>query len=244
MMRAGHKRALFGVSVVLGFMLSLEFYIDRTPTQSPYTSYYESSQQLTDALNESSVLGKTLSRGQHQLQALGEATRHTVLGVRLLQQELNALKAAAGLSVVKGPGIAIKINYDPNLPVIPGLRYVDEATQLQMVVNLLDASGAKSIAINDQRLVTTSTIRSVNGLNAQVGPFSGVLQVNGVPIQAPYILMAVGSAQSMVNALNVEGIAAQFNILEQSFHVTQINAVTLPAYTGVLPGRYAMEVGL
>lgn len=240
------QRALFGVSIILGFMLSLEAHVDRSGPATGYTSYLELSDELTSALAQTPGLRTALLRARQEQTALAATASHARTGLSLLRAEALRLDRAAGLTSVQGQGVVITINFDPYLPVIPGLRYVDEATQLQMLVNYLLASGAQAISINGQRLVTTSSIRSVNGLNEAPGPFSGVLQVNQVPAQAPYRITVIGPVGAIENMLAVEDLAGQFQLLDQSFVLqahTGPNALTVPAYTGVLPGANSTEVG-
>ncbi len=232
--------------LVIGLMLGLEAHIDHTVSSKSMGSYLAQSQDLTAAMQLSPKLQKRLARDEKQLQALEATASNVSHGLSMMRQELVTLQKNAGLTPLQGPGIVITINYDPNLPVIPSLRYVDEAQQLQMVINLLAASGAKGFAINSQRLVTTTSIRSVNGLSAPAGPFSGTVQVGGVPIQAPYTILVVGPVQSMNNMLQVEAIDQQFAILDQSFIVKAFgrpNGVSLPTYDGPLPFSYITEVG-
>ncbi len=234
------------VTLVLGLMLGLETHIDHTTSSNSMGSYLAQSQALTTAMQLSPKLQRRLAQDEKQLQALQATASNVSHGLAMMRQELVSLQKSAGLTSLQGPGLVITINYDPNLPVIPSLRYVDEAQQLQMVINLLAASGAKGFAINGQRLVTTTAIRSVNGLSAPAGPFSGTVQVGGVPIQAPYTIRVVGPVQSLNNMLQVEAIAQQFAILDQSFIVhayRQYNGVSLPAYDGALPFSYITEVG-
>ncbi len=234
------------VTVILGLMLGLETHIDHSVPGKAMGSYLAQSQALTSALQVSPKLQKRLTRDEQQLHALQAAAANESHGLSMMKQELAALQTSAGLSPLSGPGLAITINYDPNLPVIPSLRYVDEAQQLQMVINLLSASHAAGFSINGLRIVTTTSIRSVNGLSAPAGPFSGTVQIGGVPVQAPYTISVIGPVQSMTSMLQVEAIAQQFNLLDQSFTVTkftQKNGVHLPAYNGPLPYRYVTEVG-
>ena len=171
--------AIFFVSIMLGIMIGLEFHIDRSSPASIYTSYLAASNSLTTALDDSAKLNKLLTSVKNEYQTLNNATKLHNHGVQDLKKELMILEKEAGLTPVAGEGVSITINYDPNLPLIPGLTYVDEAVQLQMVINDLQSVGATAIAINNDRLITTSSIRSVNGLTTKSGPFTGVVQVNG-----------------------------------------------------------------
>ena len=239
--------AIFFVSIMLGIMIGLEFHIDRSSPASIFTSYLAASNSLTTALGNSAKLNKLLSSVKNEYQTLDNATTLHNHGVHDLKKELMILEKEAGLTPVAGEGVSITINYDPNLPLIPGLTYVDEAVQLQMVINELQSVGATAIAINNERLITTSSIRSVNGLTTKSGPFTGVVQVNGEPVAAPYVISVIGPISTINNLIVAEGLKDQFAILDQSFRVKTYRSpdlLHLPAYTGVLPGQYSTEVGM
>lgn len=239
--------AIFLVSVLLGVMIGLEFHIDRSSPASVFTSYLAASNSLTTALDNSAKLNKLLISVKKEYETLDSATKLHNHGVQDLQKELLILEKEAGLTPAAGEGISITINYDPNLPLIPGLTYVDEAVQLQMVINELQSVGATAISINNERLITTSSIRSVNGLTTRSGPFTGVVQVNGEPVAAPYVIKVIGSIASINNLIVAEGLKDQFAILDQSFKVKIYRSpdfLRLPAYTGTLPGQYSTEVGM
>jgi uncharacterized protein YlxW (UPF0749 family) len=239
--------SIFLVSILFGAMIGLEFHIDRSSPASVYTSYLAASNSLTTAMNNSAKLNKLLTSVRNEYQTLYRATQLHNNGLNDLKKELIILQKQAGLTPSVGEGISITINYDPNLPMIPGLTFVDEAVQLQMVINDLQSVGATAIAINNERLITTSSIRSVNGLTTRSGPFSGVVQVNGEPIAAPYVIDVIGSIPPIMNLIAAEGLKDQFSILDQLFQVKVYHAPSLlhiPAYTGVLPGQYSTEVGM
>lgn len=246
-MRKYYSVAMMSVSLLLGLMIGLEFHIDRSSPAVAYTSYLAATDDLSSALQTSAHLNRMLKNVGAQYQTLVAASQIHSHGMQNLQEELKNLEQQAGLTPRVGEGISITINYDPDLPVLPGLVYVNEAQQLQMVVNDLESVGAVAIAINGERLVTTSSIRSVSGLAAGSGPFAGVVQVNGDPVAAPYVIQAVGPVNAMTNLLTAEGLKGQFAILDQSFTVQVFHRprlLTVPAYTGVLPGKYSVEVGM
>ncbi len=239
--------AVLGVTATLGILLGLDIHVNRNSQESTYTSYLAATQALSGALAKSTHLQSELTAAVKQKQALMEASSHDTKGQTALIAELRRLDYLAGLTSLVGSGITVTINYDPALPVIPGLRYVNEATQIQMLVNYLQAAGATGIAINGQRLVTTSSIRTILSMNDVAGPFSGILEINGLPVEAPYVLSVVGPVSNLVNMLNAEALGQQFNILDQSFAVQQFtgkNGVSLPPYTGTLPNHVAKEGGI
>ncbi len=243
-MKPFERAGLVAAAAVVGLAIGLEAHVGKN-TAGAYGSYLSDTSALTRQVALTPRLERQWSQVQREWTALHDASTHALHGLGMLQAEVRRSNAAAGLTPKKGAGIAIRIAFDPRLPVIRGLRYVDEAVQLQMLVNWLQAAGASAVAINGQRLVTVSSIRSVGGLTATIGPFAGIVQVNEVPVRAPYVIEALGSVQAMANILQVEGLAQQFNILDQSFQIRRYSAahpLEIPAYRGALPGQYAREV--
>ncbi len=243
-MKRREYAGLVAAAAVVGVMIGLEAHVNKN-TASAYGSYVSASSALTFQVAQTPRLVMQLDQVRREWTALHDAATNALHGLHMLRAEVGRSDAAAGLTTEKGAGITVTVAFDPHLPLIRGLRYVDEAVQLQMLVNWLQAAGARALAVSGQRLVTTSSIRTVGGLTSSVGPFSGVVQVNEVPVKAPYVISALGSAQAMMNILQVEDLAQQFNILDQSFQVRRYSAghpLVIPAYRGALPGKYAREV--
>jgi uncharacterized protein YlxW (UPF0749 family) len=70
------------------------------------------------------------------------------------------------------------------------------------------------------------------------------LQVNTVPVAQPYIIRAVGDVTHMQAELTLKDWQANFNIMQEDFIVTAYpgpKGVTVPAYNGPLPGKWAKE---
>ena len=239
--------SVWAVSVCLGAMIGLEAHVGRRDVSAnAYEAYLAAAAGLARQSAETKILQRELARTGAQWRALRAASTHAASGLRLLRAQARRLDAEAGLTPRAGNGIEITLAFDPRLPRIPGLQYVDEAEQLQMLVNWLQAGGAQAVAIGGQRLVTTSSIRTVGGLTASEGPFAGVVQVNQVPVAAPYVIRAIGPPAALADILVVEGLPGQFRILDQSFRLRRFagaHRLRVPAYTGELPGAYAREAG-
>lgn len=99
-------------------------------------------------------------------------------------------RAGAGVAM-SGPGVVLSLEDSVPLPSSPG---VDEGTvnrvtdgDLQRAVNGLWAAGAEAIAVNGQRLSTTSAIRTAG---------SAVL-VDFRPLSPPYEITALGDPETL-----------------------------------------------
>ena len=97
---------------------------------------------------------------------------------------LRELSALSGISEVSGPGVVVTIDDAPDAA--PGSlnRVLDR--DIQSIVNELWRLGAVGVAVNEQRLTQATAIR---------GAGEAIL-VNYHPLNRPYVISAVGAADS------------------------------------------------
>lgn len=152
-----------------------------------------------------------------------------------LQKQLKDARIAAGLTPVIGKGIIITIDDnkeglktnptdDPN-------KYIVHYEHILNIVSELRVGNAEAIAINGQRLITTSEIRCVGN----------VILINTTRIAPPFEIMAIGSPKHLA------GIAAsgELDIMQSlNYPVTlqEADEVIIPAYKSGLQFRYATPV--
>jgi len=162
---------------------------------------------------------------------------------KLLYDDLRKANVLAGLVAVRGPGIVVTLRDAKERPSRPDDLTPEAYTELmrdfiihdsdiQAVVNELRAAGAEAIAINDQRVVATTAIRCV-------GP---VVVVNNSPTNgSPVRIQAVGDPDTLQSAMAIaNGIADQYKPIDPSmFSMDKVKDMTLPAYAGATPLRYA-----
>lgn len=236
--------SLTGISAVLGFMLTVQISSRPRSSAESLSSYLDLRTQVQEQLEENRVLQEEVAKQNALLlQYQNSAGQATELR-KALQQDAKSVEAAAGTTSVSGPGITIKIQPDPSLPYDPKYAGAFEQAadqELAEIVNWLFANGAQAISINGQRLVTTSSIRLVGGLD----PSTNVLQVNTNPITSPYVITAMGDIDKMQAILTVNNVKDDLNLMQEDCVITAhpgSKGVTVPAYTGPLPGHWAKEV--
>lgn len=138
-----------------------------------------------------------------------------------IASELNKLRVLAGLTKVRGPGIIVWLTDSPKsrLPEDPSSGIVHD-TDLLVLVNELRNAGAEAIAINDQRVVSTTAIRCVGNL----------ITVNGVNISPPYEVSAIGDPKKLKEALTMPGgIFEQLTTLGIPVKIYQRQDVIIPS---------------
>ncbi len=234
--------SLTGISAVLGFVLTVQITSRLSNDSVEGTSYIDLRTQIAEQSQEHQILERDISKETAQLAEFEAAQGSKSSLQEVLQKDAQTIADEAGLRPVIGPGLTVTIKDDPNLPYDPQFSgsFAKESDQwIALIVNNLFANGATAIDINEQRLVTTSSIRlvSVNGL--------GGLQINTHPIVMPYVITATGSIQNMTAALTVAKIQEQLNLMSEDCIIKPYprpNGVTVPGYTGPLPGVWAKEV--
>jgi uncharacterized protein YlxW (UPF0749 family) len=161
---------------------------------------------------------------------------------KLLSDDLQKANVLAGLVAVSGPGVVVTLRDSKNPPPKPAdmshESYLEIAkyyqihdADIQMVINELRAAGAEAIAVNDQRVVATTAVRCV-------GP---VVMVNNTQTQgSPVRVSAIGDPDTLNSALTMtNGVRDTFVNDPSMFSLDKVKSLTLPAFAGATPLRYA-----
>jgi len=153
-----------------------------------------------------------------------------------LATEIGTLRTAAGLTPVRGPGVAVTFT-DSRRPLRPGedpnlvlIHYSD----LRAVVNMLWAAGAEAVAVNDERIITTTGLSCVGT----------TILCNTRRMAPPYRVVAVGNPAALVAATQARGgILDQLRAFEFPVTVTTGTDLAVPAYSGGFVYRHAKPAG-
>ncbi len=171
------------------------------------------------------------SIAERQEQAVAE--KATLAGINeVLEQQ----KIAAGVVPLKGPGLRVVLD-DSAIKSIPAgddpAFYIVHEFQLRDVVNLLWSAGAEAIAVNGERLVSTTSIYCVGS----------TILVNNTRLSAPYTVDAIGDPQALEEALNnpnnLKSLKTRVKVYGVQFRSMRQREITIPAFSGSLVIRYA-----
>ena len=175
-----------------------------------------------------------------EIQLEKERTNSTQNNTELEQLE-NTIKEGnkiLGLSEVTGHGLIITVDdnnkiplneilYDPNLLIV-------HDTDLINIVNELKNAGAEAISINDQRIVTTSSIECDGN----------VIKINGQKVGAPFEIKAIGFPEALINVDRFGGYIQnlrEWRALDVTVTKVDKEKITIPKYTGVIKFEYAIS---
>jgi uncharacterized protein YlxW (UPF0749 family) len=148
--------------------------------------------------------------------------------LQVLEVELNRQQLLAGLLPVEGPGIIVTLD-DSSVQIPLGAdpnAYIIHEYDLRDIVNLLWMAGSEAIAINDERLVSTSSVYCVGS----------TVMVNNTRLSPPYLLQAIGNPRVqqdyLRNPSHLKDLKEKQRLYGLRFEVKDTAQLTLPAYSG------------
>lgn len=228
---------IFIAALVLGLLISLNFHFDGSAAGVVMTA-----QQYQEAYITRDKLQKEIStlRSSYydNLSKLNEYRDEDSTISKVLQDvaiELERNNLILGTSDVVGEGIRIKIEDASNDfsgtidPEYINSRIIHD-DDILIIMKILRNAGAKAIAINGLRVISTSEFICA-------GAF---IMVDGAKHPAPYYIDVIGSRESLLHYINKE--ENYFKVLrdlrEIRVSVTETSELKLPAYIGSIEYKY------
>lgn len=182
--------------------------------------------------------GEELARELDAVQAqVADAQDEAGRGLPLLSAQVAEAETLAGVTPLEGPGVVVTL-------ADAGERCTSDAAEdcrildsdVQSAVNTLHGAGAEAVAVNGERVIATTAIRSAG---------STVL-VNYRVQTGPYVVEAVGDAAALERGVTQSAFGSDFRIWTREyglgFEVARAEELTLPAYRGGV-GLRSAEVG-
>ena len=169
-----------------------------------------------------------------ELRAELAAAEATVTAPPGLRASVAEAEEQAGLTRVVGPGL--RVRFDDADSSCPGAQQQDcriQDTDLQLAVNTLFGLGAEAIAINGERVIATSAIRSAGR----------AVLVNYRVLTPPYVVEAVGDADQLARDFPATTLATDFQVWTSTYGLgfawEEADELELPAYGGSVRFRSA-----
>jgi len=246
------KRASMLVAALLvGVVVSLQW---PGSTAQPGDASDQVLQTIRQLEFEQAELKRTVGLLREELDARQREMGASTELLEDLHSELIAQKVRAGLTDAGGPGVQIVLDdshraLGPSRPLgrtwdLTGPEYVGSSEgrtsdylihdyDLRDVVSVLWMAGAEAIAINDERIVSGSSIYCVG---------STVL-VNDTRLSPPYQVSAIGDPRRLLDYIENPGYLSELKVRRARAGVRlealPVESVAVPAYRGSLPLRYA-----
>lgn len=184
---------------------------------------------MTDLVRAEEERAEELSAAVSQLTAEVDAlTAETAVEDPNEAERLETLRAAAGLTQVAGPGITVTLDDAP----IPDDGtddldlYLVHQQDLEGVINALWAGGAEAMMVEDQRIVSTSSVKCI-------GP---VLYLQQRVYAPPYTVSAIGDPDELLAALDASGAVQDYlyyvDLIGLGYAADVEDEILMPGYDG------------
>lgn len=222
-------------AMLLGIVMTLQF---RTQAQAGFPMFSQRSDMIKMVHELETQRNKLEAELADKKRSLEEFERSAVNGGEMataIRNQLESVRTEAGYTDVSGPGIIVEMADSPKRPAPKDdpFYFIVHDVDLSTLVNELWASGAEAIAINDQRIVTTTSIRCV-------GP---TVLVNSVRMASPYKVSAIGPAKDMDGALRTPGGFMDYmtpaTMQGVKVKISSFDKLVLPSFKGSMILRYA-----
>jgi uncharacterized protein YlxW (UPF0749 family) len=153
-----------------------------------------------------------------------------------LTERLAVAEEAAGLTDLVGPGLRVTLTDAPADVKPAGVSddaLVVHQQDIQAVVNALWAGGAEAMTIQGQRVISTTGIKCVGN----------TVVLHGVPYAPPYVIEAIGDADSLLAAINdspsIQIYKQYVDAYGLGYAVDRVAAIEAPAFSGSVGLRFA-----
>lgn len=231
---ARRAAALLLPALILGVLVSAQWRAQQDRSEiavrynTPLTEAARSLQREQDGL-------KTQLAGlRASLDAIGASAASQGGAGRELQARIDALKERGGLAPRSGAGVAVLLD-DARGPV--AAKDIDKAichaTDLTDIVNTAWRGGALAVAVNDERIVGSSSVYCVGS----------TIMVNGTLLSPPFQLAIVGPQSALLAAFDdpsqLRDIKQRRDAFGLGFRVSRVAEVRVPAYSGALTVKRA-----
>lgn len=188
--------------------------------------------QLVGLQGEYQSLYKELENREDKLEEVRQNASNRNEADSKNEAEIKNNKILLGQTEVSGPGLIIRLKEDTEVntdEVIDISKYLVHEEDLLYIVNELFNCGADAISINDQRIISTSSILCDGN----------IIRVNGEMVGVPITIKAIGSPEGMSGALLRPGGYLQLMANEGIIASTEKSEnITIPKYEGIYSYEY------
>ena len=233
------------VPVTIACLLTGIFTVSAFRTQSAYLDASPDINKNKNLLSmirfletETKTMGNRVDKLRTDIDSIQKSQTAGSKNAEEIQKEIERLTFTAGLSAVNAPGIVITLDdnklgadvaktanatqYNPE-------DFIIHDKNLLYLTTALRNAGAKSISINDQRVIATTDIRCVGT----------VIMINSLRLAPPYIIKAIGDPNQLVLELQKSDEYIYIQSKDLPMKIVKQDIVTIPAYNGRIKFTYA-----
>ncbi len=220
--------------LLLGAFIAFQYKYYAKNYVNDSSQFEKMGQELMTLRAEKTALLQEIEQLQGRLDTISNSASQESALVKNLTEDLNRIRALLGLTKLSGPGIVITLDDSSSTEGVTATRLL--AYDYRMILDLVNelyAAGAEAISINEQRLTNYSEVRLAGRQ----------LNVNFVPLSAPYVIKVIGDYDTLNGAITSRfGIIGRFREAGYYAEVSDAETIEVPAFTGVLRFIHAQVV--
>lgn len=207
--------------------LTVRVHLDVLPTRLTELAYHLHQQERALEALQQQVQELRAQASSHEQAVTAQQPR-----LAALAGELRRLKSFSGLTALEGPGVVVELD-DSRHPRRPGENpnlWILHNYDVAAVVGDLWAAGAEAVAVNGERIVPTTAIRSVYT----------TLMINDRRLVPPLRILAIGDPRGLGEyLLRPGGPVERLQAFEFPARVSPADRVIIPAYRGAFSFKQA-----
>lgn len=225
------------------FMVSLlaatQFRSQPLPPSNRFARNEALRSSVTDLEEQNRRLKDSVRQMEGTVRKLEDQSANRSSTARRAKDLLDGEKELVGLAPLHGPGLTIRLHdgKNPNNPQDQSLGWVVHYQDLQDLVNLVWASGAEAVAVNEERVVPTTSF-SYAGVN--------VLVNNGSRLKGPYAITVIGDPPLLETGLNDPNQLAELKTRSRLYKLELTwqrgTRLSVPAYDASFLLKYAQAL--
>ena len=212
------------VCVLAGFMVAVQFKSTQEPVERDTRDLWEIRSQLQKEQKTQQKLYQQIAEAEMVIEQYQDNSEQQL--IKTLSDSINELKEKAGLTEKSGKGVKIKIS-----PIAENTGLVQVFPKitpelLHRLLNELFTYGATDVAIENERIISITPIRYVNGKT----------YVNNRALQSVPITVKVlaNDATRLLDFIQVSQSKEDFAIENLDLTAEISNSITLPKYDSVI----------
>ena len=189
--------------------------------------------------NEQNTLKAQLADLRTQLDQISQGAASQSSSSRDLQAQIEDLRASAGLTERSGDGVVVTLDDARSVSPLQQNnvdKSICHSTDLEDILNTAWQGGALAIAVNDERIVGSSSVYCVGS----------TIMVNNTLMSPPFSVVIIGPQDRLLAAYDdpneLRDIKQRRDVYGLGFRVTRAAAIKVPAYAGALNVKYAQPL--
>jgi len=218
------------VAMATGFLVAGQIKVQLLTPSNQVARYQALVRSVQDLEATNAASRRQIAALRSQIDALEAAAAQRSAATQTLQSQVADLRAHAGLTVLRGPGVRVDIaNGIPGPDQGGQTGYLVNFQDVQDITNLLFAQGAEGVSVSGRRITP---------LSAFAGSAGQVVIDQGPPITSPIKVLAIGDRNRMEAALNDPSAMPDIRAREVQFQLGLTFGgspdLVLPAYDSSL----------